>query len=168
MKNTYKLNIRYLICFLSLFFILLLTGRVFYMMLQGQVSVEDEEVNVKLLPILLGLPVSSYLFSFVVMLRQYIVHKGNALTLTERGIENTLTFTVILAFVFVLPVKCIPWSAIKSLDDSEGFFHIRIKTGMAQTSKLAKGILWIRGYRFCYKFMKPEVTGEDINLFYTA
>ncbi len=90
----HKLNTRYLFCFLFILSILILAARVIYMLSTGQVLDHEEPmspVRSKTLIALIILPVSSYFYSFIIMLRQYIKHKGTAYTLTENGIENTLT-----------------------------------------------------------------------------
>lgn len=167
----HKLNGRYLVCCLFLLSVLILAGRVIYMLVQGQVSDHGKEMSSFITVIIIAviaLPVSTYVYSFIIMLKQYIKHKGNAYTLTQNGIENTLTFINLFAFIFVLPVKKIPWEAIKVIDNSEGFYQIRVSIKMIEASLLAKGIMFIRGYNFCYKFSSPYITNEEIGVHYNS
>ncbi len=166
--KTRKLNIRYLICFLLLAAVLALLGKVAFMLLTEQVSFGDEAADPtlsRLFGALLALPAFSYFYSFYIMLVQYIKHKGNAFALTENGIEDTVTFLMFLSLIFVLPVGRIPWEAVKSIDYSNGHYTAKIDATAVEAGKLAKLILRIRGYGFCYKFISPDITFEEIKQF---
>lgn len=167
--KTHKLNIRYLICFLLLAAVLALLGKVVFMLLTEQISFEDEAADPtlsRLFGALLALPAFSYFYSFYIMLVQYIKHKGSAFVLTENGIEDTVTCLMFFSLIFVLPVGRIPWEAVKSIDFSNGRYTVKIDTTTVEAGRIAKLILRIRGYGFCYKFISPDITSEEINLFY--
>lgn len=140
------------------------------MLAQGQITEENGE---KMTPILTAilfavivLPTSTYFYSCVIMLRQCIKYQGRAYELTEYGIENTITAIVFLAFVFVLPVKRIPWHAIRMMEKKKRFYQVIVSVGMVDASLLAKAIIFIRGYNFCHKFSTPYVAHEEINYYY--
>ncbi len=106
---------------------------------------------------------SSWLYSALVMLKQCIVYRGRGFILTEEGVEHTLTFVIFLAFVFVLPVRCIPWSAVKAWDAEEGYIRVRRKP--IRAGFIAKTLIAVRGYSFCYSFVKPELSREEFEQF---
>lgn len=162
----YKLNWRYWF-FLVLFAgTVILGGRVIYMLLNQEVTLEDGTamgfIASLVLSLALLLPLTSYLISTITMLRLLIGHDRCGLTLTPIGIEDTVVFVNILAFIFVLPVKCIPWEAITYYDNEEKTPYIRVNVRQVQAGFAAKMILKILGYHFCYPFVKPYVTNEDI------
>lgn len=164
--NVYKLNAKFLFCFAALILALVLAGRVSYSWLTDQITVEGEKGSALLLDIVMPLALLitlSWLWSAVVMLRQYAVHGGQAFTLTEEGIEDTLTFVIIFALIFVLPVKRIPWSAVTYADGEEGY--LRAKRGPIQAGFLAKTVVAFRGYQFCHSFIKPKLTREDFDTY---
>ena len=161
----HKLGWRFWFFYILLFGTLLLGLRAISMLLTGQVSLEDEPMPPAfawIMSILFAIPLSSYLYSVVVMTKQLIRHQATALTITEQGIENTLTFVYLFAFVFVIPVKLIPWNSVKYWDGEETPHYIRVKVSCIHAPMLAKLILWIRGYMFCHSFCNPAVTCEEI------
>ncbi len=95
------------------------------------------------------------------LLLQLLRHRGQLLELTERGIENTLVFLNLFAIVLVLPVKCIPWGAVKYADLGREPY-IRVNTGKVNAGVIARLVLWVVGYHFCYSFVRPAVTAEEI------
>ena len=106
---------------------------------------------------------SSWLYSALVMLKQCIVHRGRGFILTEEGVEHTLTFVLFLAFVFVLPVRRIPWSAVKAWDAETGYIRVRRKP--IRAGFLAKTLIAVKGYSFCNSFVKPELSSEEFEQF---
>ncbi len=161
----HKLGWRFWFFYLLLLGTLLLGLRAISMLLTGQVSLEDEPMSPAyawIMSILFAFPLSTYLYSVITMTKQLICHQATALTVTEQGIENTLTFVYLFAFVFVFPVKLIPWNSVKYWDDEETHPYIRVKVSRIDAPLLAKLILWIRGYMFCHSFCTPAVTCEEI------
>ena len=161
----HKLGWRFWFFYVFLLLTLLLGLRAISMLLTGQVSLEDEPMPPAfawIMSIMLSIPLSTYLYSIITMTRQLIRHQGTALTITNEGIENTLTFVYLFAFVFVFPIKLIPWGSVKYWDDEESHPYVRVKVGQVKTPLLAKLILWIRGYMFCHSFCRPPVTSEEI------
>ena len=100
------------------------------LLLRGGVS--DENGNVIggafrfIMVFLFSLVALTYLFSFFTMLRQYFFFVGSAFEITANGIENTMTFVCLGAFIFVFPVRRIPWHAITTCMVDEGIY-IRMK-----------------------------------------
>ena len=114
MSKTYTAGWRYYF-FLILFTATSLVGaRAEYMLWTGQVSFGDDLTAGEnrflciFAAVLLFFPLLSYARSSYYLWRQLIRYKGAVITLTDMGIENTLVFTWLFAFVFIRPVKLIP------------------------------------------------------------
>lgn len=164
----HKLNAIFLVCFIAFGVVISLAIRVIYMSLTGQVHDENGEVLNKTIEIissvLIAIVTSSYLYSFITMAKQYVLHGGQAFELTEREIENTMVYIYVLAFFFVIPVKCIPWEAVKYVCPHGKGYEATIDTKKVKSSLPAKLMLFT-GYRFCHKFTKPKITEEELRLY---
>ena len=169
MMKEYKLNTRFLICLVLLLGVAALAVKVIYMMLTGQVRDENGQVLTggieKLLPVLIALVISTYVFSAVIMLRQYIRFSGSAFELTDDGIENTMTCINLFAVILVLPVRCIPWEAVKRVRREADHYVAEIDTSQLKVNFLSKLILKSSGYHFCNKFTKENVTESELSRF---
>ena len=169
MIKTYKAAWRYyffLILFTSTF---LLGARCEQMLLTTQVSFGDDLTVGEnrflciFAAVILFFPLLSYLQSAYYLWRQLIKFKGTVITLTDAGVENTLVCIWILAFVFIRPVKLIPWASVKYYDQDNGHPYVRLHTKQAKAGWLARLILRIQGYIFLYSFVKPPVSTEDVD-----
>ena len=117
--KAYKATWRYYF-FLILFSLASILGlRVLYMLMNGQVSDENGEPLDKLFVILTCTIIIVVLLTWIPtclkMLWQLFKYKS-LLTITPNGIENTLVVLYMFAFVIVIPVKLIPWEAVKYYD----------------------------------------------------
>ncbi len=164
----YKAAWRYYF-FLILFTAVSLLGIwVFYMLFAGQVSFGDDLTSAenKFLSVFtivaLSLPLSTYALSAFRLWCQLIKYKGAVLTITEKGVENTLVFTWLLAFVFIKPVKLIPWESVTYYDNVDGAPYIRMKVKEVNAGWLARMILRLFGFMFHVTFIKPKVSEDDI------
>ena len=168
MSKTYTAGWRYYF-FLILFTATSLVGaRALYMLFAGQVSFGDDLTvgENKFLcifaAVVLFLPLMSYARSSYYLWRQLIKYKGAVITLTDMGIENTLVFTWLFAFVFIRPVKLIPWETVKYYDENDGHPYVRLRTKEVQAGWTARLILRLWGYMFLHSFVKPHVSAEDV------
>ena len=161
----YKATWRYY--FFLIFFSLasLLGLRVLFMLFNGQVKFDDNEAIDRFLVIItctmIIIVLSTWISSCLRMLFQLIKHKKSLVTITPNGIENTLVFINLFAFVIVSPVKLIPWEAVKYYDGDENPY-IRINVNMVKAGWFAKLLLRVLGYHFCYSFVKPIVSSDDV------
>ena len=159
--TNHKLNTQFLICLIALLLILILVGRVTWSWLNDGITMEDgTDPGIGLDVVMcIALVISlSWLWSAIVMFRQLVKHGCRAFTVTEEGIENTLTFVILFAFIFVLPVKKIPWDNITYADDEDCYIRARRKD--IEAGFLAKTIVAVKGYSFCNGFIKPKMTRE--------
>ncbi len=168
MSKTYRAGWRYYF-FLILFTATSLLGaRVEHMLWTGQVSFGDDLAAGEnrflsvLTAVILLLPLLSYGRSACCLGWQLIKHKGAIITLTDAGVENTLVFIWLFAFVFIRPVKLIPWEAVKYCDEEDGHPYLRLRTKEIRARWLARLILRVQGFGFLYTFAKPKVIAEDI------
>lgn len=161
----YKAGWRYYFFLIFFGLVSILGARVIWMLLSGEVMDGDEEMSREMaifLSVMVGIAFSTYIETAAVLLWQLIRYGGCALEITENGVENTLVFVNILAFVFVVPVKLIPWEAVKYTDFDDNHPYIRVNTKMVQAGWLAKLILLVLGYQFCNSFVKPNVTCDEV------
>ncbi len=159
----YKLNWRYWFFCLLFIGILTLGIRVLLMVINGEIVDESGavvEFDLLLAPIVLVL--FTYFITVVSLLKILFQNKGCGLLITDRGIENTVVFIALFAFVIVVPVKLIPWEAIKYCDKGEKSLYIRVYKKEIEAGFFAKLIISVLGYSFCQGFIKPDVTEEDI------
>lgn len=163
----HKVGWRFWFFLIFLAAVLPLGVRVICMLLSGEIVMEDNSPISPLvawgISAILCFPLLTYFISVLTMLRQVIVYKRRALTITYEGLENTLTFVNLFAFILVVPIKFIPWEAINYYDDKEKFPCVRVSVKQIKASPIAKAILFVRGYMFCANFCKPIVTHSEID-----
>ncbi len=153
--------------FFLIFFSLasLLGLRVLFMLLNGEVKYEDNEALDKMLVIITStviiIVLSTWILSCLRMISQLIRNKKSLLTITPSGIENTLVFINLFAFIIVAPVKLIPWESVKYYDGDDAPY-IRVNVNMVTAGWFAKLLLRVLGYHFCYSFVKPAVSVDDV------
>ena len=98
-------------CSFALFSVL--SGRV---VLEG---IQHNESAMLILKLLLFMVTLSWVLSCVSAVSQAI--KGYAFVIAEEGITSTVTMLRAFAFIFVVPVKNIPYSAIKEIEEKNGY-----------------------------------------------
>lgn len=158
----YKLNWKFW-AFIAFFGVFTCLGfMVTLSMFSGGVVDENSEDIGLLMPILTTIVLSTWLSSLVNLIRLYIKNKGCGMFITDKGIESTFVFGMAFAFIIALPVRLIPWEAIKECDNEKGFLHIRVNKNEIQASFLAKIIISIVGFSFCKGFVKTELKEKDI------
>ena len=169
--KTYKAAWRYYFFAILFTAVSLMGARALYMLFAGQVSFGDDLTagENKFLcifaAVVLFFPLLSYLRSAWYLWRQLIRFKSAVITLTDRGIENTLVFTWLFAFVFIRPVKLIPWEAVKYYAPEDGHPYVRLRAKEVKAGWLARLILRLKGYIFLVSFVKPRVLSEDVEIY---
>lgn len=166
MEKEYKLNWRYWFFLILFSGVVILGASVVPNLFAGEITDENGEPLGPAFSIIIGtlmtLVLCTYLITVFTLLRQLVVRRGRGLKITDTGIEDTMVFVNVFALVFVLPVRCIPWEAIKYYDKTDKGLYVRVNTKQVQAGFLARIILKILGYQFCQGFVKPDVTAEDI------
>ncbi len=95
------------------------------------------------------------LSSVFVLLRQVTKFNNTAFTVDNEGIHDTYIGITFFALIIIVPVKLIPWSAVKELKSNEEIFntgktHIKVNRKDVIASPVAKLILGIFGFNFCH------------------
>ncbi len=77
-----------------------------------------------LFTVLLCIILLSWSISLITLIRQAVLNF--AFSIDESGIHNTASAIMIFAFIFVIPVKNIPYSAIKKISYEEGILTLTL------------------------------------------
>ena len=146
--------------------VLLLMTRVIYMIITDQVVDENGQPLPRILEWILcgmfALVGSTYAVTFITLVKQVVAHQNVAFTVDRTGIHNTLVFVYLFAFVIVVPVKLIPWSAVHYVDRKDDGIYIRVKRKQVTASGIGRLIIGILGYHFCYSFTKGPLSETEI------
>lgn len=155
--------------FLALFAVV--SGMAFYftyMSATGKISFAfkfgDASANL-IICVLFLLVALSHLTSFIVVLTNILKNKSVALSLDSKGIHNTFVFVMFGAAMFVLPVKKIPWEAVKEIKEERGVCALRVDPDMIEANIIAKKYLKSQNFMCGQPFVKPMVTEEDVRQF---
>ena len=158
----YKLNWKFWL-FIVFFSVLMALGFMAALsMFRGGVVDENGEDIGLLMPVLIMIVLSTWLISLVNLISLYIKNKGCGMFITGKGIENTFVCRIVFSFIIALPVRLIPWEAIKECEKENGFLHIRVNKNEIEAGFLAKLIISIVGFSFCKGFIKTDITEKDI------
>ncbi len=104
-----------------------------------------------LLTVILSVVATSWTLSLLTLVRQIIL--GYGFIMDEKGIHNTATAIMILSFVFVVPVKSIPYGAILSFSDADGVPTARLDKSRLSASPLLRPFVRME-YHFFASFTK--------------
>lgn len=89
--------------------------------------------------------------SVLVLIRQVVKFSNTAFSVDKEGIHDTFVGIVFFALIIILPVRHIPWSAVREIKEENGNTHIKINKKDVVASPVAKLILGIFGFDFCHK-----------------
>ena len=117
------------------------------------------------LPALFALVGASYLIVAMTLILQLVFYKGSGLKMDEEGIHETFVLANIFAFFFAMPVKFIPWDAVRAFDEEKGCMVAYLDTSKVEAGGFSKALLKLGGYRFCGSFVNPVVTEEELKEF---
>ena len=135
-----KLSLKFFIIACLLLGIVVLGWYGVYFLNANEILMEDDtpmDLGTKMtMTILISLVVLSWSLSLVTVIRQMLL--GCAFCIDENGIHNTATVILVLAFVFVVPVKLIPYDAIERINEENGVFSILIDKCKIQALPILK------------------------------
>lgn len=140
-----KLNVKFCIVTVLLLSIVALAWYGIYFIKTNEVMTEDGPMGDgtrSLIAALLSVVALSWTASLLTMIRQIVL--GSGFVMDENGIHDTATAVMIFSFIFVVPVKCIPYDAILSFEEINGI----------PTARLDKSRLTV------LPFFRPFVRGE--------
>ncbi len=112
---------------------------------------------------LIGLICLVCLSSVFVLLRQIIKFNNIAFTVDREGIHDTFVSIILFSFIIILPVKLIPWNAVKEIKKDDDKLSLEINRKEVVASPVAKIILGIFGYDFCKSAIK-ELDENEKNI----
>ena len=95
------------------------------------------------------------LSSVFVLIRQVSKFNNTAFTVDNEGIHDTYIGITFFALIIIVPVKLIPWNAVKELKSIDEIFntgkiHIKVNQKEVVASPVAKLLLRISGFNFCH------------------
>ena len=129
MKFKAKLNLRFYIVSILLLGIVVFGwyGGVYFLN-TNEILMEDntpmDSQTKMLFTIAIAIVVLSWTFSFFTLIKQMLF--GYAFMIDENGIHNTATAINVLAFIFVVPIRTIPFSAIEKVSEDDGILTLHI------------------------------------------
>ena len=131
MKFKAKLNLKfYIVSFLLLGIVIFGWYSVFFLN-SNEILMEDNlpmDGQTKMLfSIMISAVLLSWTFSFFTMMRQILI--GHAFSMDADGIHLTATAINILAFIFVVPIRKIPYSAIERISQDNEVLTLHINKG---------------------------------------
>ena len=152
-----KLNFKFYIVFALLLGSVVLAWYGIYFLNANEILVEDGsplDASTKMLfTILTSLVAISWTISLFTLLRQIII--GSAFYVDKDGIHTTATAFVIFAFIFIVPIKTIPYDAIAQVHEDNGILSVKIDKSKISVLPILK--LFVRmEYRFFSGFTKEN------------
>ena len=129
MKFKAKLNLKFYIVSILLLGIVVFGwyGGVYFLN-TNEILMEDntpmDSQTKMLFTIAIAIVVLSWTFSFFTLIKQMLF--GYAFMIDENGIHNTATAINVLAFIFVVPIRTIPFSAIEKVSEDDGILTLHI------------------------------------------
>ena len=128
MKYKAKLNLKLYIVSILLFGIVILGWYGVYFINTNTILTADnspmDNQTKWLLSVAIGVVVLSWTISLFTLVRQILI--GQAFSMDEDGIHSTATAIMMLAFVFIIPVRTIPYSAIENISEENGVLTLLI------------------------------------------
>ena len=152
-----KLNFKfYIVALILLSFVLLGWYGVYFLQTQ-EILMENgepmEHTTRIVFTVLVVLIVSSWTFSFLIVFVQAL--RGYGFYIDEDGIHNTVTAVVFLAFVFVVPIKEIPYSAVIKTVEQRGFVTLVLDKSKLRMSSFLN-MFAQQEYHFFHTFTKEK------------
>ncbi len=123
-----KLNLKFYIASVILLGMVVFGWYGLYFLNANEILMEDNapmDSQTKLtFSIIIGSVVLSWSISFLTLVRQ-IIH-GQAFSINKDGIHYTCTAINVLAFIFIIPIKTIPYDAIEKIYEEDGILTLFI------------------------------------------
>ena len=156
-----RLNLKFYIISIVMLCLVVFVWYGIYFLNSNEILMEDNtpmDAGTKsLFTILMSVVAISWIASLLTLIRQIVL--GYAFRVDEDGIHSTATAIVILAFIFVVPIKRIPYSAIQQFSEENGILTIRIDKSKIQVVPFLKPFVR-KEYHFFSGFTKEK--GENI------
>lgn len=155
-----KLNSKYYIISFLLLGLVVFAWYGLYFLNANDILMEDTPMDAEtkmLFTVLLGLVGASWTLSLVTLIRQMLV--GAAFRVDRDGIHTTATLFMLFAFIFVVPVKTIPYDAIRKVSEENGILSVSLDKSKIKVSPILRPLVR-KEYHFFLGFTKEKP--EDI------
>ena len=123
-----KLNLKFYIVSVILLGMVVFGWYGLYFLNANEILMEDNtpmDSQTKLVfSIIIGSVLLSWSLSFLTLVRQIIL--GQAFSVNKEGIHYTCTAINVLAFIFIVPIKTIPYDAIEKTYEEDGILTLHI------------------------------------------
>lgn len=122
-----KLNAKFYIVSALLFGIVMLGVYGLYFLNANEIMMEDAPMDAEtktLFSVVIGAVVLSWVLSLLALIRQILL--GFAFCLDDTGIHGTLSAVNVLAFIFIVPIKSIPYGAVERASVENGILTLHI------------------------------------------
>ena len=152
-----RLTIKFYIISIVMFCLVAFAWYGIYFLNSNEILMEDNapmDTGTKsLFTVLMSIVAISWTASLLTLIRQMLL--GQAFRIDEDGIHNTVTAIIILAFVFVVPIKRIPYNAIQQLSEENGILTVRMDKAKIQAAPILK-LFAQKDYHFFSGFTKEK------------
>lgn len=151
------LNLKfYIVSSLLLCFVLLVWYGVYFLN-TNEILMEDNipmDLGTKIFfTVFMSLVGASWTISLFALIRQMIF--GTAFCIDNNGIHTTATVSVLLAFIFVIPIKTIPYNAIVEISEEKGSLSIKIDKSKIEVLPILRPFVR-KEYHFFLGFTKEN------------
>ena len=152
-----KLNLKfYIVSVLLLCFVLFVWYGIYYLN-ANEILMEDntpmDSGTKGLFTALMSLVAVSWTMSFFALVRQIVA--GIAFCMDNDGIHTTATTVRVLAFIFVVPIKTIPYDAIVQIHEDNGILSIKLDKSKISALPILKSFVG-KEYHFFAGFTKEN------------
>lgn len=152
-----RLNLKFYIVSVLLLCLVLFAWYGIYFLNANEILMEDnspmDSGTKGLFTALMSIVAVSWTMSFFALVRQIVA--GIAFCMDNDGIHTTATAVIILAFIFVVPIKTIPYDAIVQVHEDNGILSIKLDKSKISVLPILK--LFLRKeYRFFSGFSKEN------------
>ena len=163
-----RLNLKFYIISIVMLCLVVFVWYGIYFLNSNEILMEDNtpmDAGTKsLFTVLMSMIAISWTASLLTLIRQMLL--GFAFRIAENGIHDTATAIMILAFIFVVPIRRIPYNAIQQISEENGILTIRIDKSKIQVVPFLKPFVR-KEYHFFSGFTKEKVENikETLNDF---
>ena len=152
-----RLNLKFYIVSVLLLCLVLFVWYGIYFLNTNEILMEDntpmDSGTKGLFTALMSIVAVSWTMSFLALVRQIV--SGIAFCMDDDGIHTTATAVMVLAFIFVVPIKTIPYDAIVQIYEDNGILSIKLDKSKISTLPILKLFVG-KEYRFFSGFTKEN------------
>lgn len=156
-----KLNKKYYIVTVLMTTLVIFVWYGIYFLNTNQVMIEDEPMTNNetiAFTIMFAAVAVTWTLSFISMVRQIFL--GYAFSMDTDGIYNTLNGIILFAFIFVIPVRRIPFSAITGVSKRDGQLVVSVDKSQVAAFPIFRPFIRCE-YHFCQGFCQADMAAVE-------